>query len=396
MADLAARPNLKGLIARLPRTFGPAFNDQVAQWPMLFPAERRKLDAQIQWLSRLQPEEFQKLFAPIVELESRMNLPRWGEESRGISVQEAGVLARSPLYPRWRNEVAQIFARMDDSIPPSPVALRRRLLICVLPQGIPIGNEPLWPELAGSGSWIGLDRPFGEVFVSLASALGTRKLPPDTDPVESTWAIECESRFVSVEGATVLSWAALADARREFLSRLNTIQRDLHSVDQANQELKRLDITRLVGQRVGNDPRVREFVRGLFLSGNGSLVFPNSFVQWGASEALRRAEPLALIAAFGLRQKLKPFSSTVLFEDQTRSNPVKDQDDPAGSLIDALMLAQYVYLAMQRVDSYRDRTLSLMAAGDLNRILVLGAKLPAERMNGAELAAHCLRWLEGG
>ena len=46
--------------------------------------------------------------------------------------------------------------------------------------------------------------------------------------------------------------------------------------------------------------------------------------------------------AFFPRQRPKPFSSVVLFEDQSRSNPVPDEDDAAGSLVDAAMLSQYV------------------------------------------------------
>jgi len=152
-----------------------------------------------------------------------------------------------------------------------------------------------------------------------------------------------------------------------------------------------MDIGRLLGKPVGTSPRVREFVRALFLSGNGSLVFNNSFVQWGASQALKRVQPQALLACFGIRPKLKPFSSVVLFEDQSRSNPVPDEDDPAGSLVDGLELAQYVYLSAQGLAG-----LTLMAACDLDRLLVLGPR-PPKPASGAltadELTAFAHGWL---
>ena len=141
---------------------------------------------------------------------------------------------------------------------------------------------------------------------------------------------------------------------------------------------------------------MREFVRALLLSGNGSLVFNNSFVQWGASEALRRAQPQALIAAFGVRPKLKPFSSTVLFEDQHRNNPAPDADDPEGSLIDALELSNYVHYAGQRVAAYQGRTLTLMAACGLDRVLAIGGPQPpssSRRMSSDELTSFVLGWL---
>ena len=117
-----------------------------------------------------------------------------------------------------------------------------------------------------------------------------------------------------------------------------------------------------------------------------------------ASEALRRVQPQALIASFGMRQKLKPFSSLVLFEDQTRSNPVPDQDDPAGSLADAVLLAEYVYLAAQRGACYPDHTVTLLSAVDWNRVLILGPRPPAFAATPAtpgRLAAFVLGWLAG-
>jgi len=144
------------------------------------------------------------------------------------------------------------------------------------------------------------------------------------------------------------------------------------------------------------NPRVREFVRSVLLSGNGSLVFSNSFVEWGASEALRRVQPQALVASFGMRQKLKPFSSLVLFEDQRRSNPVPDQDDPAGSLADAVLLAEYVYLASQRVACYADHTVTLLSAVDWSRVLILGPHAPAlgaPAVTPERLTAFAVSWL---
>jgi hypothetical protein len=194
----------------------------------------------------------------------------------------------------------------------------------------------------------------------------------------------------------VLCWETLAAARREFLSRLNTIRRDLASVDRTNAELRRMDLRPLLGEPAGSNPRVREFVRAVFLSGNGSLIFNNSFVQWGAAEALRRVRPQVLFACFGIRQKLKPFSSVVLFEDQRRSNPVADETDPAGSLADTLLLSEYVYLAAQRVAHPRDRRLTIMAASDLDRVLILAPDappLPPAPWTADVLTSFAMRWL---
>ena len=218
--------------------------------------------------------------------------------------------------------------------------------------------------------------------------------------MESTWIYECNREFeerARSAASVILDWKSIEPARREFLNKLNVIKRDLKSVDETNAELRRADLAKLLPQALSEHPRVREFVRNLLLSGNGSLVFPSSFVQWGAAETLRRAQPQVLLAFFGMRQKLKPFSSTVLFEDQHRNNPAEDADDPAGTLVDAQILAEYVYLAALRTTAYQTRTLGLMALAGHNRVLLLGDALPdglRGSMKGADFEAVLMKWIE--
>jgi len=386
------------LLSRLPATFAAALGDQCRQWPLLFPAEQRPLRAQVDWLARLPRERFDQLFAPLLSMEKRMALPRW-DTSGGLSVRDVGILARSPLYPQWRAEVEKVFSHIEETAGASAVpATLPRLLVCVLPPGIP-PSEPWWPQAAKEGTWLALDRPFGEMLHAFAVAIAGRRCPPALDPVERTWVLASDTGSADAAGATVLSWDSLEPLRNEFLRRLNTVQRDLRSVDETSAELKRADISRLLPAPLVANARVREFVRSLFLSGNGSLVFVNSFVEWGASEALRRAQPQALVAVFGIRRKLKPFSSVVLFEDQHRSNPTPDEDDVAGSLVDAAMLAQYVYLGAQRVACYPGHTVTLLAAHDSPRVLVLsppGVKFEEPAGGPVNLTALALRWLARG
>ena len=388
------------LLRRLPPTFGPSVNDQLRQWDVLFPAEQRRLRAQLEWLERLPRDQFDQLFAGMLDVESRMDLPRWGPDSAGLSVRDTGILARSPLYPKWRSEVEEVFGRIEtEAGPAGELQAIPRLLVCILPPGVPPKDQTAWPDLDKTASRIPLDRRFGEMLPAFAAAVAKRVCPPGLGEVERSWVLDCSGRFAKPGGATVLSWEALGGLRRDFLRRFNTVARDLRSVDQIGEDLKRADIGRLLDPDTAAQPRVREFVRSLFLSGNGSLVFGNSFVQWGASEALRRVEPQVLFASFGFRQKLKPFSSVVLFEDQSRSNPVRDEDDPAGSWIDAVMLAQYTWLAAQRVACYRDRTLTIVGAFDVNTVQVLSPRPlpPAGRPKSSEdLTAFACDWLAGG
>ncbi len=69
---------------------------------------------------------------------------------------------------------------------------------------------------------------------------------------------------------SVLSFDALSPLRREFLKRLNAIQKDLRAADATYNDLRRLQFN--LGPPLHRCPLIREFVRTLFLSGNGSTV----------------------------------------------------------------------------------------------------------------------------
>ena len=382
------------LLARLPRTFVPALNEQMRGWDLLFPAEQRSIRAQLDWLARLPGAEFDKLFAPVKQLEARMDLPAWSLASERLSIDDTSVLVRSPYYPQWRDAVQKVFEQIDAGVLNGRAqALPNRLLVCALPAGLPLASGPIWPRLEKQGRWIPLQAPFGTMLEPLVEAVAARKPRPETEPLECTWAFECASRITQMPPAAhlvALSFDALGPVRREFLKRLNVIPKDLRAMDATYNDLRRLEFK---AEAPLGTPRIREFVRTLFLSGNGALLFGNSFVEWGAAEALRRVQPAALFCCFGIRPKLKPFSSVVLFEDQNRANPTPDQPDPAGSLIDIRPLTEYVYLNASR---QRARTAAIFAAPELDRALILAPPEfmpPGSPLAAADLCATAVQWL---
>ncbi|MCW5977967.1 MAG: hypothetical protein KIT09_07805 [Bryobacteraceae bacterium] len=387
----------KELLDKLPRTFLPVLNQQLKDWDLLFPAEQRPIRATLDYLGRLDDSEREALLSPVKALEKRMNLPGWTAAKDHLGIEDTSVLARSPLYPEWRVEVEKLFDNINASV---ELPKSNKVVVSVLPAGLPLESAPLWPNLARRGRWIQLDRSFRSGLDAMVTSLARRPAAPDSEPVEHTWVLESVSHFSELADSpnwTVLSYEALAAARNEFRRRMNEIEKDLRSADETFDALRHVKIEMLLGPHLEADRRIREFIRALFLSGNGAVLFNNSFVQWGASEILRRAEPQALVCCFGIRPKLKPFSSLVLFEDQERANPVKEEPDPAGSLVDIQLLCDYVFLTTERLSNYEGRTLHIFAAADSDVILVVAPpsfpSLPSHDATVANITDMAISWL---
>jgi hypothetical protein len=122
---------------------------------------------------------------------------------------------------------------------------------------------------------------------------------------------------------------------------------------------------------------VQSFVRDVLLTGNGTLFVNNTFVEWAAVQALRRAQPRMLVARFGVRDKLKPFSSLLLFSQPRASDRIPLIEDPVGSFVDVEQLSYYVWLNAEKSAAYRNRTLYLFLAEGLDEMLAVRSDRPA-------------------
>ncbi|MEJ7607985.1 MAG: hypothetical protein WKF37_17385 [Bryobacteraceae bacterium] len=68
----------------------------------------------------------------------------------------------------------------------------------------------------------------------------------------------------------------------------------------------------------------------------------NTFVEWASIQAIRRAKPSMLVAAFGIRNKVKPFSGMLIFTDQDEATAIPTQADMLGSYVDLEIFYQYI------------------------------------------------------
>src|SRR4029077_5398349 len=74
---------------------------------------------------------------------------------------------------------------------------------------------------------------------------------------------------------------------------------------------------------------------------------------------------------FGVRDKLKPFSSMVMFSQPRSTDRIPVSQDPAGSVIDVEQLLYYVLLNAERSPAYRRKTLYLFLAEGVDEMLAI-------------------------
>jgi len=318
------------------------------------------------------------------------------------TIEGASVLARSPHYHAWRQEVNKVFERIHASAlkqEQSRMAELNRLLLLTFPEDLPVNPHDLvacwpeaklkrvaWPEGPAAPRSLreavlkGQPRPdgnpgpgfleefaagkecvLGDIWV-VEAGTGLRELMPGLQP-------ESDGQARAIR----LSFEDLKSFREAFVNQIRSMRKTLADADSIMHRLRTLDVAAICPPEIGEVPAIREFVRSLFLSNNGSQLFGNAFVEWGTCQAVAHARPRVVVAEFGLRSKPKPFTSVAIFEDPARANPLPSEPDPEGSAVDAGMLGYYAWLGMRRYPECR-RAACLCLFESARYLLIAGAE----------------------
>ena len=411
----------RDLLARLPVTFRAFIGVEAEKWPTLFAPERAYLGALLESIARWTGPELVDVFAGVTRLETEAGC-RAVRESDPRRLQDAtqALLRRQGLLPRWRQEVDQVFRRLQPRIDERLYSANapRRLVVVLYGQGIAIQRDRLWRRLRSLGTRVPLRLEGAQTSEAFLHAL-FRTSAKDTlfsalreaagRGPHDAWIVEAgESLHALCEagasrggaGATGMSYARLR-AYREMLAR-SLYQKVLSGVS-GPQELAAYAREMVIGPPQGSllhsDEVVRAFIRDVFLAGNGTLLLNNTFVEWASVQALKRAEPRLLVARFGVRDKMKPFSSLLLFSSPRPTDQVPILEDPFGSFVDVEQLSYYVWLNAEKSAAYRGKTLYLLLAEGVDEMLAIRSDAPRTEPGElpeaalAEVAATMAAWV---
>lgn len=392
-----------GLLKRLPITFLPFVNQQLNQWDHLFPSERQSIEKLLLYVAGLSPEQSADLFRDVVEIEEKMGVRQWEFSTTEQTILNSSQLARSPYFQDWRRAVQAVYDASDShALKTSGGAVKpgNRLVLLDIPLPLPADAASVWRRWQGIGQPIKLDLGLSSGKASALELLLTGI--PNTDGGRSgglldaarsrsntssadVWVIDAgrslvdaalgqESSTTNAPKTILLSNGRLDLYRQSFSHEMNTMHKDLADADAVFDRLRKVDVTPWCPAEVAEEPAVREFLRSLYLTGNGAVIYGNSFVEWAASEAFHRARPSFLAAQFGVRRKPKPFTGVAVFDNPDQVNPLPAVDDLPGSAVDAQMLALYVWLAAYRYQEYQSSTVCVCLAESLSQAYVVAPR----------------------
>jgi hypothetical protein len=410
------------MLARLPATLHAFILVELQKWPMLFGPEQRYQRALAEHLSRLQARELSEAVAGVARIEAQAGVDRIGERNPARFQDEAQTLLRTRgLNVAWRTEVDALFQTVDAALEAHlyPASAPRRLVVQIYGSGIDVKREHLWSRFKGAGLRVpldleGADRP--ERF--LEGLFGAREpgraaptlLSASIESALDAWLIEshealhalCEGKDSAASAASLtgLSYDRLRPYRDELTRALNRkVQSGVESPQAFAAYARALQIVPPAGTLLYPADVLLAFVRDVLLTGNGTLLMNNTFVEWAAVQALRRAQPRILVTRFGVRDRLKPFSSMVMFAQPRASDRIAVAPDPAGSFIDVEQLSYYVWLNAEKNPAYRKKTLFLFLAESVPEMLAIRSDVPAPTASGlaparlSDVHATMAQWL---
>lgn len=379
-----------GLFKRLPPTFATYSFDRIKDWDKLFPAEQEYFERLFGLLARSEDAAVERLFAPLFAVEEKMGVDRDTWNRKDFTLEHVDFLQRNRHLAEWRDVIARIFAEIDPLLDREIAREGRpRLVIVISPSDLPMGPDRMWLRLQPKGKLVKLDLGDGDPLPDYLAKILTGA--PRAERASSlfdiygesaerpydAWLIEAGDPVhrlaQSIDGWTGLSFTRLAELRQVLMEQVNEMvtREQIPGPRQLGERLQEINPGAL-NRAAGRDPVLRDFLQSVLLNGNGTLLINNTFVEWTAVQAIRRARPALVGASFGIRNKVKPFSSLLIYADQEDTNPIPTQADMLGSYVDLEVFYEYIYNECEKYAEYRLNTGYLFIGEGMDALLAVG------------------------
>jgi hypothetical protein len=331
------------LLRQLPTSFAALLLREVIAYDWRFPAERKDVNQQLAYLSSLSTEQRQGEMAGFAQLHLSADLESldWVNAPIQFSERLTAHLWASHQIDVFHAAALEYGRRVDatrtSALPPIP-----RLGIVVIGQGVMKTKYPLFRKLRQHGVYFKGIKPENGVRVLLDSLAARATAHPV--PFGHWYIDGGEKEPISCPELTSVSYHSLEPARAALLQRMENVIRS----GTGGPELLSGQMAELRPEEIGLSGAAEgavldHFLVSLLTEGSGTQIFSTIFVQWAAREALRRAQPVTLLARFAPRQRQRDMHDLIASPQQSPAL------DPEGSLIDADMGAYLTWINQQRL-----------------------------------------------
>lgn len=330
-----------GTLQRLPLSFLPSLLRELIDYDFKFPAERIALEKELANLSSLSPEQLNAWFQGFAAIRLSPQLEKfdWINFPGQFVEQLSSHLWTTHQLDAFRSAATDYAERLRTAVPPQPPLLPR-LGITVVGQGAEKSEEPLFRKLRPHGAYFTGIRPENGLKMLLDAVAARGKAHPAPF---AHWYVDGGHPADHDPTLTCVSYGGLELVRGALLQKIQAETKRPGMGPEALRTLMAQMRPDDFGLNKNGDAVLDRFQLKLLTEGSGTQIFSTTFAQWTAREALRRAQPLTLLARFAPRQRQRPMNELL------GGSPAAAELDPAGSLVDADMGAYYNWLNQQRL-----------------------------------------------
>jgi hypothetical protein len=404
----------KGLLDRLPVSFSTYTFGQIQEWDLLFPAEHSYYERLFGLLDRSDASEVDHLFAPMREIEQKMGINEKSWPKRQFTLDQVDFLNRNSFYPEWRDAVAKVFSHLDPLLDAEIARSgHARLAIVIAPAEIPVDPDRMWLRVRQQGKPVAVqvsEKTEDYLPLLLTGQPSTKQAPSiaglysaNSKTAYNTWTVEGSTGLRACVGSDAgcvnLSYDQLGVYRKRLMAEVRRLvsAEEIRGPRQLSARLKQLKLLASEGD-LARDAVLAEFARAVLLAGNGTLLVNNTFVEWATVQGIRRARPSLVISSFGIRNKIKPFTSLLIYTDQDDANPIPSQMDTLGTYVDLEIFYQYLWQEFEKYVEYRKNTAYLFVGEGMDQMFVIAPpdfplKPANEPMPLAGVFQRCKEWL---
>jgi hypothetical protein len=364
------------LLQKLPLSFLPLLLREVVAYDWKFPAERLEIDHQFDYLEALSSEQLRQRMERFTKLHlsSRLETVDWVNEPGPFSEQLSAHLWATHQIDEFRAAAVDYMGQVNAAAKPQALPVPR-LAIAVIGKGVAENNYRLFRKL----------RRYGVYFNRVDPANGRQKLldavatRAKAHPVPfGHWYIDGGTGEAFEDSAIAcVYYGALQPVRERLLGQIEKEMQGGAGSEALRSMLAQMRPEQLGLSGTGPSGVLNHFQISLLTEGSGTQLFSTTFVQWGAREALRRAQPLTILTRYAPRQRDRGM------DEVFSPKPHHPELDPRGSLIDADMGAYYTWINQQRLSGAENASFLVWFEGHTEAVAIAPSLTRGKESNDA-------------